>query len=260
MPFVSRYVNPLALPGGRIPPRQGLDWRRQRLPAGSAQGEWRTLKTIAVISLKGGSGKTTVATHLAVAAHRRGLDTLVVDIDPQHSARDVLSAREIPGPDYIVSTGSKLMAAQFAAVGLKKQLMIIDTAAGAVEDVGEALVLADLAVMVVRPTLLDLAGLVRTLTLVRRLGKPSTVVVNQAPIAREGVEAPVVKRALRGLEYMQAPLAPVILRARTIYQTALETGRSAEEMADKTAAAEVAALWAYVEGRLEEMREEKAAG
>lgn len=213
------------------------------------------MRTIAVISLKGGSGKTTVATHLALAAHRRGVDALVVDIDPQHSAKDVLGAREIPGPDCIVSTGPKLMAAQFAAVGLHKQLMIIDTPAGAVEDVGEAIVLADYAVMVVRPTLLDLAGLVRTLTMVRRLGKPSTVVVNQAPIAREGSEAPVVKRALRGLEYMQAPLAPVILRGRAIYQTALETGRSVEEMADKAAAREVAALWAFIDERLAQARE-----
>jgi chromosome partitioning protein len=49
---------------------------------------------------------------------------------------------------------------------------------------------------------------------------------------------------------MQAPLAPVILRARSVYQTALERGRSAEEMADRAAAAEIAALWDYVQGQL----------
>jgi chromosome partitioning protein len=46
---------------------------------------------------------------------------------------------------------------------------------------------------------------------------------------------------------MQAPVAPVILRSRTIYQTALERGRSAEEMSDRAAADEMAALWAFVE-------------
>jgi chromosome partitioning protein len=208
------------------------------------------LRTIAVIALKGGSGKTTVATHLALAAHLRGTSTLVADVDPQHSARDLLDARSEPGPDCVTTTGAKLLAAQFAAGGLQKELLVIDTAAGAVEDVGEALVLADLAVMVVRPTLLDIAGLARTLSIVRRLGKPSTVVVNQAPVAREGSEAPVVRRALRALDYMQAPVAPVILRSRTIYQVALERGRSAEEMTDKAAAKEVAALWEYVEGQL----------
>ena len=210
----------------------------------------RILRTIAVIALKGGSGKTTVATHLALAAHRRGLDTLVVDTDPQHSAQDVLSAREEPGPDCVISAAPKLLAAQFAAVGLHKEMMIIDTPAGAIEDVGAALVLADLAVLVVRPTMLDLAGLVRTLGMVRKMGKPATVVMNQAPVARETIEAPVVKRMMRGLDYMQAPMAPVILRSRSIYQTALERGRSAEEMLDRAAAKEVATLWDFVNGRL----------
>lgn len=208
------------------------------------------MRTLAVVALKGGSGKTTVATHLALAAHLRGSPVLVADIDPQHSAHDLLDARGDPGPACVMTTGAKLLAAQFAADGLQKDLLVIDTAAGAIEDLGEAIVLADLVVMVVRPTLLDIAGLARTLSIVRRLGKPSTVVVNQAPVAREGSEAPVVRRALRALEYMQAPVAPAILRSRTIYQVALERGRSAEEMPDKAAAKEVAALWEFVEGRL----------
>jgi chromosome partitioning protein len=56
-----------------------------------------------------------------------------------------------------------------------------------------------------------------------------------------------VKRALRGLEYMQAPLAPVIVRSRSIYQTALETGRSVEESSDAAAAEEIAALWNFID-------------
>ena len=209
------------------------------------------MQTIAVIALKGGSGKTTVATHLAFAAHLRGLDTLVADIDRQRSAYNVLAWREAPGPACVVSTGPTLMAAKFAAVGVRKQLMIVDTPAGAVEDVSEAVVLADLAVLVVRPTLLDLSGLAPSLSLVRKMGKPALVVMNQAPTAREGIESPLVRRALKALDYMGAPTAPSILRTRTIYQVALETGRSAEEMADAAAAREIAALWSFVEAALE---------
>ena len=214
---------------------------------------------MAVIALKGGSGKTTVAAHLALAAHLRGVDTLVADIDPQHSIRDVLSARETPGPDCVASSGPKLLSAQFAAAGLKKDLLVIDTPAAVVEEVGEAIVLADLAVMVVRPTLLDIAGLVRTFTMVRKLGKLATVVVNQAPVARESIEAPLVRRALKGLDYMQAPVAPVIVRSRAVYQTALERGRSAEETSDRAAAGEIADLWAFVWAKLA-AHEPEAAG
>ena len=49
---------------------------------------------------------------------------------------------------------------------------------------------------------------------------------------------------------MQAPLAPVIVRSRSIYQTGLETGRSAEESSDAAAAKEIAALWAFIEAEL----------
>jgi len=214
------------------------------------------VRTLAVIALKGGSGKTTLAAHLALAAHLRGVDAMLVDTDPQRSASEILAARTAPGPAFIASTGSQLMAAQFAAVGLKKQLLIVDTAAGAVEDVSEALVLSDLAVLVVRPTLIDLSGLARSLSLVRRLGKPSLVVVNQAPFAREGIEPPLVKRVLRGLDYMRASWSPTILRLRTIYQTALETGRSAEEMSDAAAAQDIAAVWDSVQAALETALEE----
>jgi chromosome partitioning protein len=98
--------------------------------------------------------------------------------------------------------------------------------------------------------LIDLSGLARSLMLVRRLGKPSAVVVNQAPVARETVEAPLVKRAMKGLDYMKADVAPVILRSRAIYQVALERGRSAEESSDRHAAREIAALWDYVAATL----------
>jgi len=205
------------------------------------------LRTIAVVALKGGSGKTTIATHLAIAAHLRGLDTLLVDTDPQQSSGEIMAMRVGDGPDYMVESGAQLLQVQFAAVGLRKQLLVSDTPAGALDDVSEAIVLADHAVMVVRPTLLDLAALARTVAIVRRLNKPATVVVNQAPPARGGVESPLVKRALRALDYMGLPVAPVIVRARSIYQTALETGRSAEEMSDPAAAQEIEALWRYID-------------
>lgn len=44
------------------------------------------MQTVAVLSLKGGVGKTTVVLGLASAAMRRGVRTLVVDLDPQCNA------------------------------------------------------------------------------------------------------------------------------------------------------------------------------
>jgi chromosome partitioning protein len=49
------------------------------------------LRTIAVTNQKGGSGKTTTAVNLAAALGERGYRTLVVDLDPQHSASSWLA-------------------------------------------------------------------------------------------------------------------------------------------------------------------------
>ncbi len=205
------------------------------------------MRTIAVIARKGGSGKTTVATHLALAAHLRGFKTLLADTDPQRSSIEVLKARRGPGPQRADTTGPKLFALQVAAVRAGTEAMVIDTAAGAEEDLASAIVLADLSLLVLRPTFLDLAAAVHTVDVIRQLRKPAMIVVNQAPHTREGAESPAVKRALQALRVMRLPVVPTIIRSRAIYQSALESGRSAEEMNDGSAAAEIGAFWAFIE-------------
>ena len=46
------------------------------------------MRKIGIFSQKGGTGKTTIATNLAYAIQERGFKTLLVDADPQGSARD----------------------------------------------------------------------------------------------------------------------------------------------------------------------------
>jgi chromosome partitioning protein len=205
------------------------------------------MRTIAVIARKGGSGKTTVATHLALAAHLRGMKTLIADTDPQRSAIEVLKARRGGGPERVDTTGPNLFALQVAAMRAGIEAMIVDTAAGAEDDLGHAIVLADLCLMILRPTFLDMAAAIQTVEVVRRLHKPTMIVVNQAPPQRGGVEPPPVRRALEALRLMRLPVVPTIIRSRAAYQSALETGRSAEELTgDPAAAEEMGELWNFV--------------
>ena len=44
------------------------------------------MQTLAMIAQKGGTGKTTLALSLAVAAEAAGKSVLIVDLDPQASA------------------------------------------------------------------------------------------------------------------------------------------------------------------------------
>ena len=206
------------------------------------------MRTIAVIARKGGSGKTTVAVHMAIAAHLRGLKTLLADSDPQRSSSDVLKVRRGPGPAWLETAGPKLFALQVAAQRAAVDALVIDTAAGAEDELAHAIVLADLSLLVIRPTFLDFAAAVRTAEVVRRLHKPGIIVLNQAPVAREGVEPPAVKKAQESLRLMRLPVAPAVLRSRAAYQSALEYGRSAEEIEPTAAASlDIAELWGFIE-------------
>ena len=70
------------------------------------------MRTIAVIARKGGSGKTTVAVHMAIAAHLRGKRTLLADADPQCSSCTVLRGRRAAGPDFVETCGVQLCGVQ----------------------------------------------------------------------------------------------------------------------------------------------------
>lgn len=206
------------------------------------------MRTIAVIARKGGSGKTTIATHLAIGAYLRGHRTLLADTDPQQSSLAALGSRRGDGPARTDCTGPNLCALQRSAVRDRFDAFVIDTPAGAEEELSHALVLADLSLLVLRPTFLDLAAVIRTVDIIRRLRRPALVVLNQAPAAREGAEPPAVNRALKALKVLRLPAVPAVIRSRQAYQTALETGRSVEEIDGESAAArEMGQFWDFLE-------------
>jgi chromosome partitioning protein len=57
------------------------------------------MKTLAILSRKGGAGKTTLALHLAVQAVAGGRRVALVDMDPQRSAADWWRSREAGVPE-----------------------------------------------------------------------------------------------------------------------------------------------------------------
>ncbi|HLK26072.1 MAG TPA: ParA family protein [Caulobacteraceae bacterium] len=205
------------------------------------------MRTISVIARKGGSGKSTVAVQIALAAHLRGRRTLIADADPQHSAGTALEVRQGLGPEVALTSGPELYQLQWEAVRSGVDAMVIDTPAVVGEEILNAVVLADFCLLVVRPTYFDLAAAAQTLHIVRPLKKPVMALLNQAPAVRNGVEPAAVNKALRALAAMRLLVVPATIRARAIYQQAMERGLSAEETDDAAAAQEVADLWSYVE-------------
>ena len=209
------------------------------------------MKTLAVMSRKGGAGKTTIAVNLTLAARAAGVKAVLADADPLRSACDILRDRE-EAPGLIFETSaSKLFALTEASRRAGVDLLIIDTPAAPEADVAEAVKVADLCLAVSRPTYLDLAAAVRSVAIIQRLGREGMIVLNQCAPARAGVEPPSVLKAFEALRFAHLPVAPTAIRARMTYQTAFAQGRSVLEIDEEGAAArEVRALFNHVWRRL----------
>ncbi len=114
------------------------------------------MRTLAVLSQKGGTGKTTVAVHLAVAAWAGQRRVLLADLDPQRSAAEWRRVRAGNGPGLIESKPGALFVAQQAAERAGVDLMVLDTRPCGDTDTAEAIRAADLCLVVLRPSFFDL--------------------------------------------------------------------------------------------------------
>ena len=208
------------------------------------------MKTLAILSRKGGAGKTTVALHLAVAA-QAGRRVALVDMDPQRSAADWWRSRQANTPELVEVEPGNLAAVVKAAAADGVELLVVDTRPSAEADALEAAKAADLALVVVKPSILDLRAVAATVETVGKARTPTAILINQAPPARGSAEVSIVTEALAALEGYGLPIAPVILHARAAYHTALIDGRAVNELEPHgKATAEVEQLWRYVEAKL----------
>jgi len=188
------------------------------------------VRAVAFVSRKGGSGKSTIATHLAIGAALRGRKVILADTDPQRSAFHVIRMRGDGEPRCEATSGAKLFALKASAERTGYDLLIVDTPAGNDDVITQSLALCDQAIVVVRPSFLDFSVAERTAEITRHLRKPALAILNQAPPLRDGGENTVVKNALQALELMKLPTFPIVVRYRLAYQTALARGLSVEEI------------------------------
>ena len=193
----------------------------------------------AVISQKGGSGKTTISTNLAVEAFLAGKRAMIVDTDPQGSSGTWSDLRDRPFPEVITTQPSRLPRELGRAAERGFDVIILDTPGHTDMSMLTAAQLARLVIVPCRPQAFDLASIRMTLDVCRMAQTPAAIVFSAAPTRGHRL----IGSARAHLDNEGVSILPAMLRQRTAFAHAASYGLGAGEFAPHSpAAAEARAL------------------
>lgn len=209
-------------------------------------------RTITMAATKGGVGKTTLSTALAVRAAERGHTVALIDRDPQESLGGWFDRRGN-------AKGLKLFDVDSTAeaVGLIQaegfDWLIIDTPPAMLSLIEDAIAQTDLVIIPTRASALDLLAVDPVIDLCREHGKPYAFLINSAD--------PRQKLTKTAVQYLSAHgrVFDTIVAQRVAYVAAMTNGKGPTEV-DKTDAtsSELDALWGEIDKMISAAARKKA--
>jgi chromosome partitioning protein len=198
-------------------------------------------KVVVLAASKGGAGKTTIAAALAVRACKESEAVALVDLDPQQSlARwgELRGAGRVPQ----LLTGVDVPSLGVEAARAKGcEWVFIDTPPAFLSTIEPAIGLADLVVIPVRASALDVEAVEPVVELCRTQQVPFVFVINAAEPRWKIIES-----AAKFLS-RQGNVLPDVVSYRKAYITGMTLGQSGPEVeSDGKCATEIDALWRAV--------------
>lgn len=204
------------------------------------------MQIIAMAAQKGGVGKTTLASHLAVEAERAGAGRVVlIDTDPQGSLTAWFNVRAADWPTLAVVRMAELsdQLTRLRAGGFA--YAIIDTPPALTEHIRQVIEVADLVLIPSRPSPVDLRAIGTTIDLVEALGKPMVFILNGATPRSRIAASAVIALSQHGT------VAPAQVHHRVDFAHSFTHGETVQELNSAGASSrEIVKLWAYVQTRL----------
>jgi chromosome partitioning protein len=207
------------------------------------------MHVLVLTTQKGGAGKTTLAASLAVAAEQDGEKVIAIDTDPQESLWSWGQRRGANGIETVRVEAADLrrMVAK-AKQGGSRTLAIVDTPGSFGGGVTLALQDADICLMPVKPSILDVEAARPTVEQIRKIGRPYAFVLNQCTPSSQARTLDAATALVK-----TGALAPSMVAARADFLDAMTSGQGVTELNAKgKAAQEISLLWQWLKSRMGE--------
>lgn len=201
---------------------------------------------ISVLNQKGGAGKTTIATHLASYFHMNGYKTLLVDSDPQGSARDWSASRENEDDDVVPVVGIDRPTIDKDIKHVSdKDIIIIDGAPQAADLAVSAIKASNLILIPVQPSPFDIWATNDLCALVKQRIEITDGKVQAAFVLSRVINGTKVGKEVRDvLADYELPVLDTQINQRIIFSNSAATGKTALHFkkTDEAAANEIESL------------------
>ena len=204
------------------------------------------MKTLAILSRKGGTGKTLLAVHLAVAAELAGHTAVLIDLDPQESSSQWGESRDRDTPAVVATYPERLTEILQLAEENGATLAIIDTSPNTEESARDAARAADLVAIPCKPDAVSLRAIDQTIQLIDLTKVSARIVLNDVPARGDYAE-----QAREAVKIYGIPTAPCVVGHRMPFVHAFNASLSVQEYEPKgKASTEIRALYEYLAGEM----------
>lgn len=191
---------------------------------------------------KGGAGKTTVLCHLAAAWAESGRRVALIDLDPQRSLTRWANLRADPKLTLVDSRDYRA-ASDMRSAAKTHDFVLVDCPGAASNLLDNAVRESDLVIAPCQPSVMDVWATGSVIETTRKLRRPLRIVLNRVPPRHGSVD-----EVVAALGPAQESLLATRLGNRVAFSQAVLTGRTAPELARRSAAAaEIEALKTEVE-------------
>jgi chromosome partitioning protein len=194
------------------------------------------MHVVCLVSLKGGSGKSTVVQSLAVCACQNDQETLIIELDPQGTLKNWSNRREAAQPEVHPTLPQSLDEVLIDARNRRVRWVFVDTPGHKSAAARAAMDVADLILIPCKiQSMKDFDAAMLTITDAKQANKPAFVVMNQVP---PNASKLVRKRQIQLQQKYNIAVLSRYLSRRADFEYCDERGLSATEFNPNSPAAE----------------------